>query len=73
MGPVVTAIGVLLPLVAFGFLTWMIFKAGGVKALFGLLLLLLGLWLGRTVVGAALASWISHWGSAFNVNPHIHQ
>lgn len=70
MGSIVTAIGVLLPLVLFAFLVYLLFKAGGVKLVFGLLLLLLGLWLGTTPVGDALASLISHWGTAFNVNPH---
>jgi hypothetical protein len=70
---IITALAVIIPLAAIGFLIYLLFKAGGVKVLYGVLLLLLGFWLGRSALGPAVSSWLSSVGTALHINPHIHQ
>lgn len=70
MSPI-TAAGVLLPLAVVAGLAYLLLKAGKVNALYGLLILLLGLWLGSTAAGRSLASGISSLATDLHINPHI--
>jgi hypothetical protein len=68
----ITAAGVLIPLVVIAGFVFLLLKAGKVNALYGILILLLGLWIGTTAAGRSLASGISTLATELHINPHIH-